>query len=111
MNAVDTCPRCGGRLEAGFAHKAVGLSFVSSDKLNALISVDEDLARSGVKKLLPSRPEYFRSYLCRSCQLYLIDYGTTIGHAQAKELLGPRRHSSSDTQTARQIPLRGGPRD
>jgi hypothetical protein len=84
--AMNACPRCGNQLEAGFAHKAVGLSFVASHKLNRWISVDEDLAHSGVKKILPSRAEYFPSYLCRSCELYLIDCGTTIGHAQAKEL-------------------------
>jgi hypothetical protein len=105
INALDTCPRCGQQLEAGLAHKLTGLSFVASDKLNRFIFVDEDLALSGglksrlygrLKKVLPSRAEYFRSYLCRSCELYLIDYSTTIGHAQAKELLGPR---SSDAQT------------
>jgi hypothetical protein len=105
MNALDTCPRCGEQLEAGFAQKQTGVYFVASDKLNRFIFVGEDLALSAglksrlyglVKKVLPSRAEYFRSYLCRSCELYLIDYSTTIGHAQAKELLGPR---SSDTQT------------
>jgi hypothetical protein len=105
MNAFDTCPRCGKQLEAGFAQKVMGLSFVASHKLNRFISVDEDLTLSGglksrlyglVKKVLPSKAAYFRSYLCRSCELYLIDYSTTIGHAQAQELLGPR---SSDAQT------------
>ena len=95
MNAFDTCPRCGGQLEAGFAHKLTGLSFVSPDKLNRFIFVSEDLTLSGglksrlygrLKKVFPSGAEYFRSYLCRSCELYLIDYSTTIGHAQAKEL-------------------------
>jgi hypothetical protein len=91
MNALDICPRCGERLEAGFAHKVSGLSFVTPDRLNRFISVGEDLARlAWWKKVVPSRAEYFRSYLCRSCELYLIDYSTTIGHAQAKELLRPR---------------------
>jgi hypothetical protein len=35
---------------------------------------------------LPSKAEYYLSYLCRSCQLYLIDYSATFNHAQAKEL-------------------------
>ena len=73
-------------MEPGFAHKAIGLSFVAPKKLERSISLDEDLAGSGLRKLLPSRAEYFRSNLCRGCELYLIDFGTVFGHAQAKEL-------------------------
>jgi hypothetical protein len=85
-NVLETCPRCGGALQAGFAHKAIGLSFVSPEKLEKFISIDEDLAHSGLRKLLPSKAEYYRSYLCRACELYLIDYSTPTDHAQAKEL-------------------------
>jgi len=34
----QNCPRCGEILEAGFAHKAPGLSFVAPDKLQHFIS-------------------------------------------------------------------------
>ena len=85
-NALKICPRCEAKLEAGFAHKGIGLSFVAPEKLNRFISIDEDLANSGLRKFLPSKAEYFRSYLCRACELYLIDYGTTIGHGEAKQL-------------------------
>jgi hypothetical protein len=64
----------------------VRLSFVAPEKLERFISIDEDLARSGLRKLFPSKAEYFRSYLCRSCELYLIDYSATIDHAQAKQM-------------------------
>jgi hypothetical protein len=84
--AVENCPRCGGAFQAGFAHRAIGLSFVTPEKLAQFVSLDEDLAKSGLRKLLPSQAEYFRSYLCRGCELYLIDFGTVFGHAQAKEL-------------------------
>src|SRR6266851_7748359 len=86
-NVLESCPRCGTALEAGFAHKAIGLSFVAPEKLERFLSIDEDLARSGLRKLLPSKAEYFRSYLCRSCELYLIDYSSTIDHAQAKQMV------------------------
>jgi hypothetical protein len=36
--------------------------------------------------LLPSKAEYFRSYLCRSCELYLIDFGTTLDRGQAEQV-------------------------
>ncbi len=85
-HALETCPRCGAALEAGFAHKAIGLSFVAPEKMERFLSIDEDLARSGLRKLLPSKAEYFRSYLCRSCELYLIDYRTTLDQSQAKQL-------------------------
>jgi hypothetical protein len=84
-NALETCPRCGAALEAGFAGKAIGLSFVTPDKFERFAFLDEDLAKSGLRKLLPSKAEYFRSYLCRSCELYLIDFGTTLDRSQAEQ--------------------------
>lgn len=94
-HAFDHCPRCGEALQAGFAHRAVGLSFVAPEKLEQAVSLDEDLAQAGLRKLLPSRAEYFRSYLCRGCELYLIDFGTVFGHAQAQELA---RHLTGGAQ-------------
>ena len=85
-NALETCPRCGTTLESGFACKAIGLSFVAPDKFERFAFLDEDLAKSGLRKLLPSKVEYFRSYLCRSCELYLIDFGTTLDRGQAEQV-------------------------
>lgn len=84
--AFESCPRCGHSLQCGFAHRAAGLSFVSPEKFMQFVSLDEDLSHAGLSKLLPSRAEYFRSYLCRGCELYLIDYGTTVRHTHAKKL-------------------------
>jgi hypothetical protein len=47
-NALETCPCCGAALEAGFAGKAIGLSFVAPGKLERFAFLDEDLAKSGV---------------------------------------------------------------
>jgi len=52
--AFQSCPRCGEALQAGFAHKAPGLSFVAPDKLQHFVFLDEDVAKSGLAKLLPS---------------------------------------------------------
>lgn len=84
--AFEKCPRCSGVLQPGFTHRATGLSFVAPEKLEQFVSLDEDLADSGMRKWLPSRAEYFRSYLCRNCELYLIDFGTVLGHSQAKDV-------------------------
>lgn len=83
---LQSCPRCAQTLLQGFAHRAAGLSFVDTEKLDRLVSIDEDLSGAGLRKFLPSRAEYFRSYLCRSCQLYLVDYSTNYTRAEAREL-------------------------
>ncbi len=80
-----SCPRCGEALQAGFAHKAPGLSFVAPDKLQHFVFLDEDVAKSGLSKLLPSPAKFLRSYLCRSCELYMIDYSTTLSRAEATQ--------------------------
>jgi hypothetical protein len=79
------CPRCGKSLTAGFSHKALGLSFVAPENLRSFVSIDEELAKAGWRRLLPSRAAYFRSYLCRSCELYIVDYSGTLNRAQAQQ--------------------------
>lgn len=81
---VETCPRCGAPTERGFCHRANGLSFVTPDSLDKFLSIDEDVAKAGFRKFLPSKAEYYRSYLCRACNLYVVDYGTSLGSSEAK---------------------------
>lgn len=83
---LTTCPHCGQPLAAGLAAKAAGLSFVALDKLKQFAFLDEDLVRAGWSKLLPSRATYFRSYLCRGCELYLIDYSTALSRREAEQV-------------------------
>lgn len=85
-DVIKTCPRCYSPLEAGFAAKATGLSFIAPGALTRFAFLDEDLARSGLPKLLASKAEYFRSYLCRSCELYLIDCATALDRCQAEQV-------------------------
>ena len=88
---LESCPRCSGDLQDGFAYKAAGLSFVSNDALRRrFVSWDEDLAQAGLRKFLPHRARYFRSQVCRTCQLYLVDYSRTYGHSEAKLLMEHR---------------------
>ena len=82
----SSCPRCGAVMEAGFANKAAGLSFVAHEKLKHFAFLDEDISHAGLAKLFPSRAQYFRSALCRSCELYLIDYSATLDRAQAEQV-------------------------
>jgi len=81
-----TCPRCSQPFVAGFTAKASGLSFVAPEKFKQFAFVDEDLAKAGLTKLLPSKATYFRSYLCRVCELYLVDFGTTLSRQEAEQV-------------------------
>lgn len=84
---IETCPRCQEPTEKGFCHRANGLSFVSAEKLNSFVSIDEDLAKAGLlRKFLPSKAEYYCSFLCRKCNLYIVDYGTSFSSVEAKLL-------------------------
>jgi len=84
--AFQNCPRCGEELTAGLAHKSAGLSFVTPDKLQNFIFVDEDVAQAGWSKIFPSAAAFFRSYLCRSCELYIVDYSQAIDRAEASQI-------------------------
>jgi hypothetical protein len=81
----QNCPRCHEKFEPGFAHRAAGLSFVEPEKLEHFVFMDEDLSDAGLSRFLPAPAAFFRSYLCRSCELYLIDYSETLTRADAEE--------------------------
>lgn len=84
--ALTICPRCGQPLASGFAARSAGLSFVAPDKLKQFAFLDEDLSGAGLTKLLPSKAAYFRSHLCRGCELYLIDFSTALSGHEAERL-------------------------
>ena len=73
-------------MEAGFAARSSTLSHIAPAKFESFAFVDEDLAKAGLRRLLPWKAEYFRSYLCRACEFYLINYGTSLSGAQAGEI-------------------------
>src|SRR5260370_24784761 len=83
---LETCPRCAAPTEQGFCHREIGFSFVAPGKLAKFVSIDEDLAKAGLRKFLPSKAEYYRSYLCRACSLYVVDYSASLNSAEAKDL-------------------------
>ncbi len=87
QDTINKCPGCGGSLERGFAARASGLSFIPTAKFKRFAFTDEDLnRRSFFVRLLPSRARFSPSYICRVCQLYLVDYGTVFSRRQANDL-------------------------
>lgn len=82
---ISECSRCGNPLQQGFAARASGLSFIDPGKFGLLVFQDEDVSGAGLKKILPSKAEYFRSAICRSCKLYLVDYGQVCSRKQAED--------------------------
>jgi hypothetical protein len=84
--ALNLCPKCGRPFQLGFAVRSHAVSFVAPEKLKQFAFVDEDLVQSGWRNLFPSKAEYFRSYLCRECKIYLLDFSTKYDRHQANEL-------------------------
>jgi len=85
------CPRCGKEMLDGFAVKTAGLSFVAREKFKSSAFLDEDLSGAGLTKYAPGwKAEYFDSYLCRSCDLYIIDFSTTLSRSEAEQLIKSR---------------------
>lgn len=81
---IRTCPTCNGSFEQGFALKNTWLHFIKPEDFHRFVLVGEDLnRRSLLTRLLPARTRFSPSYLCRSCELYLVDLGTTLSRKQA----------------------------
>jgi len=89
MNEIsfESCPRCETKFEPGFFARTTGLSFAEPGKFENFGFVDEDVSGVGVlRKMLPSKGEWYRSYLCRSCKLYLVDYSQSFDREQVNEI-------------------------
>ena len=89
------CPRCDEKVQDGFASKSSGLSFVAQGKFAKFSFVDEDVSGAGLSKYLPWKAEYFDSYLCRGCGLYVIDFSKTLSRSDVEDLIKERENSNS----------------
>ncbi len=85
-NDLPICPRCAGALQAGFSARASGISFIKPEKFKDFAFLDQDVSGAGLTKFLPSKAAYFRAYLCRACELIIIDYSRTYSRAEANDL-------------------------
>ena len=90
VRVFTSCPRCGEEMQAGFACKASGMSFVAREKFERFAFIDEDVSGAGWSKFVPGKAEYFDSYLCRCCELYIIDYSKTLSRVDTEQLIKSR---------------------
>lgn len=82
----QNCPKCNELFENGFLSRTAGLSFASAKNFEQHTFLDEDIVQAGLKKILPSKGEWYRSYLCRSCEVYLVDYSVSLDRQEVNEL-------------------------
>ena len=92
-NPFRQCPRCGGLTQAGFFPTQRELSFLTIEQVKKFFCVMESLsAGDWWENFLTVRTKYYRSYVCRECNVYLIDYSERLtrreARAAADELLG-----------------------
>ena len=86
-HAFNTCPKCSQQLPPGFTARGNSLPFAESEQIEKFIHGEEELSQSGwCHTFLPHKAEFYRSFICRDCQLYLVDYSTTHTKQGAREL-------------------------
>jgi hypothetical protein len=62
------------------------LHFIAPAELRRFMVLGEDLnRRTLLARLLPSPARFSPSYLCRSCGIYVVDYGSTLSRGEANE--------------------------
>lgn len=104
---LGNCPVCGGIMEDCFASRVSPLSYENAAAVQRCVHRSHDLANRGVghfrrvidglRFLLPTKAEYFLSYRCQKCMLYIVDYGRVLGSAEAKTIarsIAPKTQSS-----------------
>ena len=82
----DKCPRCSGPFEQGLSIRSYGLPFYKPDVFANFVVTGEDLnRRSMIAKLLPTRARWSKAHVCRSCQVAVVEYGTSLSHKEAQQ--------------------------
>jgi hypothetical protein len=85
-NAFDSCPKCSQELTRGFTSRGNSLPFAESTKIGKFFHGEEELSGAGWRTFLPHKAEYYQSFLCRDCQVYIVDYSTTYSKKAARNL-------------------------
>jgi hypothetical protein len=81
---MTNCPKCDGEMELGYSCRSSPLAFVTSEKVQKFVHMNEDLNRAGLKVLLPAKASYNVAYHCSACRILLVDYSRSISSKEAK---------------------------
>ena len=92
-NPFAQCPRCGGLTRPGFFPANRELSFLKLKQVRKFFYTIEGLSSGDWwENLFAIRATYYRSYVCRECDVYLVDFSEQLTRRQARavadELLG-----------------------
>ncbi len=73
-------------MEPGFTSKAAPLHFITPAEFGRFLVRGEDLNRRTIwVRLLPSRARFSPGYLCRSCGIYVVDFGKALFRSAVDE--------------------------
>jgi len=81
--SFSLCSRCQAKIKIGFAARAAGASFAAPEKFAHFAFADRDLTESGLRKLFPSKGEWYVAYWCPSCELYSVDLSKTYDRVES----------------------------
>jgi hypothetical protein len=73
-------------LKPGFSARATGLSFIKPEKFQRYTFIAEDISGAGLSKFLPWRAAFFRAYLCRQCEFFMVDYSRSYSRKEANAI-------------------------
>jgi len=84
------CPKCSQELTRGFTSRGNSLPFAESTKIEKFFHGEEELSGAEWRTFLPHRAEYYQSFLCRDCEVYIVDYSTTYSKEAARDVYRQR---------------------
>ena len=87
IDTIGTCPRCSGSMEHGLSIRNADLPFYRPESFANFVLIGRDLNRNSLlTRLFPSRARFSKAHVCRSCQVAIVEYGTSFTRREANEL-------------------------
>lgn len=83
---MQYCPKCGQQMEQGYFARASGLSYIKPEQFKKFAFRDVDLVKAGFRKFLPSKAEFYISYLCNRCNWYSVDFSKSFSRKEVNTL-------------------------
>lgn len=81
------CPRCGRMMTKAFANASANIPYEKPESILKFIHASGSVQHLPYwKGILPHAAEFFLSYLCEDCRIYMIDFSSTLSSSEAKKL-------------------------